>query len=76
MIGPRNENATGIVCLRCGTHMPLPVYMSKEFSSHGVEAMRFPLFIVRCSGCGKEASYLAGEVVVFPKQQNSCCVAA
>jgi hypothetical protein len=65
MIEELEQDLTGVICLYCGVHTPLPVSASRGLSTDAIAMSNPPLSIVRCQVCGKEAPYLADEIVVF-----------
>jgi len=75
MIETLEEHVTGVVCLRCGILTPLQVSSHWGSSDGTRREFHSPITIVRCRGCGKEASYLADEVVAI-KTTNSLHAAA
>jgi hypothetical protein len=53
----------GVVCLFCGTRTPIPMSMNRaEAADAGADA-NLHVSLVRCLSCGKEAPYLASEVI-------------
>lgn len=58
-------NLIGVTCLFCGVHTPLHISARVETSTGVVENSSPRLSIVRCCECGKEASYLAHEIIAF-----------
>jgi hypothetical protein len=76
MIEEAEESATGVVCLRCGTHTPLPGSRTGHLSHPVNDSLHFPVHIVRCAGCGKEGSYLAGEIIEFRMKPGFLTTAA
>lgn len=71
MIEDLEEHVTGVVCLRCGILTPLHVLSHWGPSQGARKEFHSPITIVRCQGCGKEALYLAGEVVAFKTMTNT-----
>ena len=65
MIEELEQDLTGVVCLHCGVHTPLPVSTSRQLSAAAIRMSNPPVSIVRCHRCGKEAPYLAEEIIVF-----------
>jgi len=63
MVKELEENLTGVTCLFCGVHTPLPISMNRRLSAGTGASPR--LFIVRCCECGKEAAYLAIEIIAL-----------
>lgn len=76
MIEELEEHVTGVVCLRCGILTPLQVSGQWGPSEGARKEFHSPIAIVRCRGCGKEASYLANEVVAFKTMTNTLHAAA
>ena len=76
MIEELEQDLTGVKCLHCGVHTPLPVSTSRRLSTGAIAMSNPPLSIVRCHGCGKEAPYLADEIVVFKGMLNTLRSAA
>jgi hypothetical protein len=70
------EHVTGVVCLRCGILTPLQVSAHWGASAAADKTFHSALTIVRCRTCGKEASYLAHEVVAFKTMTNTLHAAA
>lgn len=72
MIGEQEQDLTGVVCLHCGMHTALSALSGKGPSNGITTAKLNPyLSIVRCHECGKEAPYLAGDIVVFKGTLNN-----
>jgi hypothetical protein len=66
MIEQLEQELIGVVCLHCGMPTPLPVSTSGGRSCGSNTIKLNPhLSIVRCDGCGKEAPYLADEIIVI-----------
>ncbi len=76
MIEELEEHVTGVVCLRCGILTPLQVSSHWGPSEGARKEFHSPIAIVRCRGCGKEASYLADEFVAFKTMTNTLHAAA
>ncbi|MBZ5643131.1 MAG: hypothetical protein LAO19_10255 [Acidobacteriia bacterium] len=76
MIEKLEEHVTGVVCLRCGMITPLHVSGAWGSLEGAREEFHFPILIVRCHECGKEASYLADEIVPFKSMANTLHAAA
>jgi hypothetical protein len=70
------EHVTGVVCLRCGTLTPVQVTCNWGPLQGARKEFHSPIAIVRCHECGKEGSYLAGEVVAFKTMTNMLHAAA
>jgi hypothetical protein len=61
------EKSAAVICLHCGKHTPLPLPANRErFAGRFAFSYR-RLSIVRCFSCGKEAPYLASDVIVPAK---------
>ena len=65
MIEELDRNIAGVVCLYCGVYTPLPVSTKRSPSTGHLTMFNPPLSIIRCHRCGKEAPYLADDVVIF-----------
>jgi len=76
MIQEQEEVVTGVVCLRCGTRTPIAVSNDPRLSTGSDRILLFPLTIVRCGECGKESSYLRGEIIAFKAVPRHFCSAA
>jgi len=70
MIEPMEEGITGVVCLHCGMHTPLSSSTSRGRTARVLTAARPQISLIRCTGCGKEAPYLADEIVVLKRISN------
>jgi hypothetical protein len=59
----------GVICLHCGIHTPIPNYTSHARSANLItpSVSRRKISLIRCTGCGKEAPYLADEIVIFER---------
>jgi hypothetical protein len=55
------KDLAGVFCLHCGMNTPVHVSADRGPSEGGVTSIS----IIRCQSCGKEAPYLADEIVVF-----------
>jgi hypothetical protein len=78
MIENLESEIAGVICLHCGMHTPLP-----ESTRHGhsanvftASASRMKISLIRCAECGKEAPYLADEIVILEKISNIASYAA
>ncbi len=76
MIEQREEATTGVVCLHCGMPTSLANSASQGHSEAPHAAERPKLSLIRCTECGKEAPYLAEEIVVFKRAARSFSYAA
>jgi len=65
MIEDRNQEITGVICLYCGMNTPLPNPPQRACSNGELQNRAPEISLVRCRVCGKEAPYLAHEIVVF-----------
>lgn len=65
MIEQLNEGTTGVVCLHCGMPTAFSNSNRRERSAHHLSTVRPRVSLIRCTGCGKEAPYLAAEIVVL-----------
>jgi len=65
MIEQLEPAIAGVVCLHCGMHTPLSNSTSQERSVQVLARSRPKISLIRCTGCGKEAPYLADEIVVL-----------
>jgi hypothetical protein len=54
----------GVVCIFCSTRTPLPVPSDQNRNDAFADRHSW-LTLVRCDWCGKEAQYMADEVVVM-----------
>jgi hypothetical protein len=61
---------TGVVCLHCGMNTPFPNPNSQESSANVLTKPRPSVSLIRCTGCGKEAPYLAEEIVVLERTSD------
>ena len=57
------NTSSGVVCLYCGKKMPLSVPMKRAIAATVGSSSYHRVSIVRCTECGKEASYLPSEIV-------------
>jgi len=55
----------GVVCIFCSTRTPLPIPQDQKRRHEAFEDRRSGLTVVRCDWCGREAQYMADEVVVM-----------
>jgi hypothetical protein len=58
-----NDMKNGVVCLYCSAKMPLSAPMKRAMAAVGGSGFIHRVSIVRCTKCGKEASYLPSEIV-------------
>jgi hypothetical protein len=65
MMNMNERNVTGVVCLHCGMNTVMPD--SKTERRGTGEYRRTQMSIVRCTECGKEAPYLAKEIIVLSR---------
>jgi hypothetical protein len=70
MIEKLEPAIAGVVCLHCGMHTPLPNLSNLGRSEHTVTTSGPKIALVRCIWCGKEAPYLADEIVVLTSIPN------
>jgi hypothetical protein len=63
MISQSNSHRGAVMCIFCGLKNLLPESTKQDRSSRVLAGPPPSLSIVRCYGCGKEAIYLAGEVI-------------
>jgi hypothetical protein len=70
------DAVTGVVCLHCGLNTPVPSYVRRGDSALGAKKMRPPITLIRCNECGREAPYLANEIVVLKNISNIFSFAA
>lgn len=70
MIEQREERISGVVCLHCGMHTPLSNAAGRGRSARVFMAARPHISLIRCMECGKEAPYLADEIVVIGRTAN------
>jgi hypothetical protein len=66
----------GVVCLHCGLETPLSNPANQGRSPRSSMAPTPNISIVRCALCGKEAPYLANEIVALKRVANSASHAA
>jgi hypothetical protein len=64
MIEDTEEKSAAVICLHCGQHTPLPLPANRERFAGRFAVSYRRLSIVRCFICGKEAPYLASDVIV------------
>ena len=57
------DTSNGVVCLYCGKKMPLSTPMKRAIAAAVGSTTHRHVSIVRCTECGKEASYLPSEIV-------------
>lgn len=67
---------TGVVCLHCGLQTPIASSTSQGDSTRVSKTQRSHISIIRCIACGREAPYLADEIVVLKKNSNTVSNAA
>ena len=70
MIEQLEVGITGVVCLHCGMHTPVPNSVSRGNSAPVSTSVRPQISLIRCTGCGKEAPYLADEIVFLKRIPN------
>ncbi len=58
-------SSNGVVCLYCGKKMAITTPARRAVAAGAGASSSSRVSIVRCSGCGKEASYLPSEIVDF-----------
>jgi hypothetical protein len=71
----REQNLNGVVCLHCGADTPLPASTRRSLFN-GMTILTPAVSIVRCHSCGKEAPYLADQIVVIHGLSNALRSAA
>jgi hypothetical protein len=76
MIEKMEPEVTGVVCLHCGIQTPIPNSMSRGSSTNVFATPRRKISLIRCAGCGKEAPYLAEEIVVLERFSHVVSYAA
>jgi hypothetical protein len=70
MIEQLEEGTKGVVCLHCGMDTPVTNSLSRGPSARVFTAVRPQISLIRCTGCGKEAPYLADEIVFLRRIPN------
>ena len=69
----RDGNA-GVVCLHCGIVTPVPTHTRSYAGNVVTHRPRF--LVIRCEACGREAPYLADQIVTLePTEYASACAA-
>ncbi len=76
MIEKLESAITGVVCLHCGMNTPLPNSKTQGRSANVFSTPRPNVSLIRCTGCGKEAPYLAEEIVVLERTSDFALHAA
>jgi hypothetical protein len=76
MIEKLEPQVTGVVCLHCGMQTPFSCFANQGKSASAYAAPRRKVLLIRCSGCGKEAPYLAEEIVVLERFSRVASFAA
>lgn len=69
----RGESA-GVVCLHGGILTPMPE-RTRSYSG-GAVAHRPQFFVIRCEECGREAPYLADQIVTLERVKYAAACAA
>jgi hypothetical protein len=64
MIDQRKQSHGGVICVHCGMHISLPSFTNGSSSGTSSEPERH-ISIARCDTCGKEAPYLASDIIVI-----------
>jgi len=64
------EGISGVVCLHCKMHTPAPNSVSRGNSAPVSTSVRPQISLILCTGCVKEAPYLADEIVVLRRISN------
>jgi hypothetical protein len=70
------DAVTGVVCLHCGLNTPVPSSARRGVSAQGAKKLRPPITLIRCTECGREAPYLANEIVILKNISNVFSFAA
>jgi hypothetical protein len=65
MIKPTDLKVSGVVCLHCGMKTPVTNSVRPAKSDDPTFIPRPQISLIRCAGCGKEAPYLAAEIVLL-----------
>jgi len=68
------EEGAGVVCLHCGILTPMP-QRTRSYSG-GAVAHRPQFFVIRCEECGREAPYLADQIVTLDRTKYAVACAA
>jgi RNase P subunit RPR2 len=76
MIEELEDKSTGVICLHCGAHIPLPNSRIRGSSGRISNDSNRRLLIVRCCECGKEAPYLAIEITALKRKPKAIGSAA
>jgi hypothetical protein len=78
MIEKLEPAIAGVVCLHCGMHTPLPESTGRARSANvfTASASHTKISLIRCAECGKEAPYLADEIVILERISNIASYAA
>ncbi|MGD0906858.1 MAG: hypothetical protein ABSA96_04715 [Candidatus Acidiferrales bacterium] len=63
MADTNERHVTGVVCIHCGMNTVVPG-STNQWHRAG-DFWRPQVSVVRCTKCGKEAPYLAEEIIVF-----------
>jgi hypothetical protein len=76
MIEQLEERIAGVVCLHCGMPTSLSNSTFRGASGRVFAAAGRQISLVRCGGCGKEAPYLADEIVMLKDTSHTALYAA
>jgi hypothetical protein len=76
MVEDSKQELTGVICLHCGLHTPVLKPVKRAGSDVAFQGLYLEIAIVRCRKCGKEAPYLANEIVVFSEHATAAYFAA
>lgn len=72
----RNNRQAEVNCLHCGMDTPIPESSSGAKVAGIFSGLEHHITIVRCRSCGKEAPYLATDIVVLTETANAAHLGA
>jgi DNA-directed RNA polymerase subunit N (RpoN/RPB10) len=75
MIDQRKQTHGGVICVHCGMHISQPSFTNGS-SLATSEATDRHTSVVRCHSCGKEALYLASDIIVIAEVYHVTGIAA
>jgi ribosomal protein L37E len=72
----RNNRQGEVICLHCGMDTPVPATTSCATVAGIFLELDHHISIVRCRSCGKEAPYLASDILVLAEAANAARIGA
>ena len=76
MIADGKQTHAEVICLHCGMDTPVPGSTSGVTVAGIFSDLEHHVSIVRCRSCGKEAPYLASDILILAEEANAAHLGA